>query len=165
MASIGYALYQVLYKKYAALSTDPEVVSQRLYDQIPDEDLPAGQCDSTEHGSAIHPPPFGLHANFLTTCLGLLTFVILWMPIPLLHYFDVEPFMLPPNAKTIMAIAGICMTGVVFNAGFMIATHSLLQVLLGTWGPIMTSVGNLLTIVLVFISDVSGYSSLARLSP
>jgi hypothetical protein len=28
------------------------------------------------------------------------------------------------------------------------------QVLLGVWGPIITSVGNLLTIVLVFISDV-----------
>lgn len=28
------------------------------------------------------------------------------------------------------------------------------QILLGLWGPIVTSVGNLLTIVLVFISDI-----------
>jgi hypothetical protein len=28
------------------------------------------------------------------------------------------------------------------------------QVLLGVWGPIVVSVGNLLTIVLVFISDI-----------
>ena len=28
-----------------------------------------------------------------------------------------------------------------------------MQVLLGVWGPIVTSVGSLLTIVLVFISD------------
>lgn len=30
---------------------------------------------------------------------------------------------------------------------------SVRQVLLGVWGPIVTSVGSLLTIVLVFISD------------
>ena len=30
---------------------------------------------------------------------------------------------------------------------------ALLQVLLGVWGPIVTSVGSLLTIVLVFLSD------------
>lgn len=30
----------------------------------------------------------------------------------------------------------------------------MLQVLLGVWGPVLVSVGNLLTIVLVLISDV-----------
>lgn len=29
-----------------------------------------------------------------------------------------------------------------------------LQILLGLWGPILTSIGSLLTIVLVFISDI-----------
>ncbi|KAF5385321.1 hypothetical protein D9615_001506 [Tricholomella constricta] len=147
VASIGYGLYQVLYKKYAALSTDPEVVSDRLYDQIPSENLSVAQCNTADHANAVHPLPFGLHANFLTTCMGLLTLVILWLPIPFLHYFDIEPFMLPPNSKTTLAIAGISLSGVVFNAGFM--------VLLGIWGPIITSVGNLLTIVLVFISDAA----------
>ena len=28
------------------------------------------------------------------------------------------------------------------------------QILLGLWGPILTSIGNLLTIVLVFFSDI-----------
>ena len=28
------------------------------------------------------------------------------------------------------------------------------QILLGVWGPVVTSVGNLLTIVLVFLSDI-----------
>lgn len=31
------------------------------------------------------------------------------------------------------------------------------QVLLGLWGPIVTSVGNLLTIVLIFMTDVSPF--------
>ena len=31
---------------------------------------------------------------------------------------------------------------------------NLFEILLGVWGPIITSVGNLLTIVLVFLSDV-----------
>ena len=30
----------------------------------------------------------------------------------------------------------------------------ILQILLGIWGPVITSVGNLLTIVLVLVSDV-----------
>jgi len=28
------------------------------------------------------------------------------------------------------------------------------QILLGVWGPIVTSIGNLLTVVLIFVSDV-----------
>ena len=36
----------------------------------------------------------------------------------------------------------------------LIPVISLSQILLGLWGPIVTSVGNLLTIVLVFISDI-----------
>ncbi|KAF8078643.1 hypothetical protein FPV67DRAFT_1557902 [Lyophyllum atratum] len=150
VASIGYGLYQVLYKKYAALPTDPEVVSERLYDHIPSDDTSVTEygapSDATGHGNAIYPPPFGLHANLLTSCIGLLTFTILWLPVPFLHLFGGEPFILPPDAKTTLAIAGIALSGVVFNAGFM--------VLLGVWGPIITSVGNLLTIVLVFVSDM-----------
>ncbi|KAF6766055.1 hypothetical protein DFP72DRAFT_865423 [Ephemerocybe angulata] len=57
-----------------------------------------------------------------------------------------EPFALPPNMHTALSIFGIAFGGMVFNAGFM--------VLLGVWGPIITSVGNLLTIVLMLISDI-----------
>ncbi|GLB36132.1 hypothetical protein LshimejAT787_0304200 [Lyophyllum shimeji] len=142
VASVGYGLYQVLYKKYAALPTDPEVVSERLYDRIPSEGPSAAQDDASSdaagHRDAIHFPPFGLHANLLTSCIGLLTLTILWLPIPFLDYFGGEPFVLPPDAKTVLAIAGIALSGV----------------LLGIWGPIITSVGSLLTIVLVFISDM-----------
>jgi len=46
----------------------------------------------------------------------------------------------------VFAIGGVALSGVFFNAGFMI--------LLGIWGPVVASIGNLLTIVLVFISDM-----------
>ncbi|KAF8807385.1 hypothetical protein BYT27DRAFT_7189476 [Phlegmacium glaucopus] len=147
VASFGYGLYQVLYKIYAALPY-PEVAYERLYEQIPGED---GTSDP-DNGLAniqedvVYPPPFGLHPNLLTSIMGLCTFMSLWIPIPILHYSGAEIFRLPPNSFTVMAIAGIALSGVIFNAGFM--------VLLGIWGPIIVSVGNLLTIVLVLISDI-----------
>ncbi|CAK5280214.1 unnamed protein product [Mycena citricolor] len=38
IASIGYALYQVLYKRYAALPTDPELLAESAYEHLPSED-------------------------------------------------------------------------------------------------------------------------------
>lgn len=149
VASFGYGLYQVFYKIYGALPSDPEVASDRFYEEItgdedstlnPDNDLGSIRED------AVYPPPFGFHPNLLTSILGLFTFILLWIPIPFLHYSGAEIFRLPPNSFTTMAIAGIAFSGVVFNAGFM--------VLLGIWGPIIVSVGNLLTIVLVLITDI-----------
>ncbi|PPQ63790.1 hypothetical protein CVT24_004332 [Panaeolus cyanescens] len=149
VASFGYGLYQVLYKIYAALPSDPEVIAERLYQEIPegddDEALSQNQV-AIESRDAIYPPPFGLHPNLLTSMMGFFTCIVLWIPIPFLHWSGAEVFHLPPNALTVFAIIGICLSGVVFNAGFM--------VLLGVWGPIIVSVGNLLTIVLVLIADV-----------
>ncbi|KAJ8457205.1 hypothetical protein ONZ45_g18407 [Pleurotus djamor] len=148
IASAGYGLYQVLYKKYAALPSDPEVTAERLYEALPAEDAPHGDVyDRIEDkNELIYPPPFGLHPNMLTSAIGLCTMLLLWIPLPILHYLDAEKFAWPSNAPTFLAIGGIALGGLVFNAGFMI--------LLGVWGPIITSVGNLLTIVLVFLSDV-----------
>ncbi|KAF8640613.1 hypothetical protein AX17_000274 [Amanita inopinata Kibby_2008] len=150
VASFGYGLYQVLYKKYVALPSDPEMASNRLYHQVPEDDVNRGSCDTdtaeADKKSAIYPPPFGLHPNLLTSLIGFLTFAILWIPLPFLHHFSIEPFRLPDNPKTVLAISGIAISGVVFNAGFM--------VLLGIWGPVVTSVGNLLTIVLVSLADL-----------
>ncbi|KAJ7576800.1 hypothetical protein C8J56DRAFT_971620 [Mycena floridula] len=124
-ASIGYAITQVFYKKFAAL---PEP-TLKDYDQLEDEPL-----------------PFGLHANMLTSSIGVCTFAILWIPIPFLHYYRIEPFRIPPDLATVWEIIGVAAGGVVFNAGIMI--------FIGLWGPIVTSVGSLLTIVLVFVSDI-----------
>ncbi|KAK7058981.1 hypothetical protein VNI00_001605 [Paramarasmius palmivorus] len=144
VGSVGYAAYQVFYKKYAALASDPDPEGLHDdYERLPAHDDPA--YNHVEQDVELS-PPFGLYSNFVTTCIGLCTLVLLWIPIPFLHWSGSEPFALPPNWTTTGAIAGIALTGSIFNAGFMI--------LLGLWGPIITSVGGLLTIVLVFISDV-----------
>ncbi|TEB35071.1 hypothetical protein FA13DRAFT_1438554 [Coprinellus micaceus] len=157
VASFGYGLYQVLYKIYAALPTDPEVTSDPLYSPIaqqgddasadPDFDAESDPLagSSSPEGKALYPPPFGLHPNLLTSIIGLITLFVLALFIPVLHITGVERFALPGDMKTALSIAGIALGGMVFNAGFM--------VLLGVWGPIVTSVGNLLTIVLMLISD------------
>ncbi|KAH9486952.1 hypothetical protein JR316_0001018 [Psilocybe cubensis] len=149
VASFAYGLYQVLYKIYAALPSDPEVASHRTYEQIPDDDETVNTIDgnvNVDLEDAVYPPPFGLHPNLLTSLMGLCTTFVLWIPIPFLHWTGAEVFRLPPNATAVLTIFGIAFTGVIFNAGFMI--------LLGVWGPIIVSVGNLLTIVLVLISDI-----------
>lgn len=149
-ASVGYGLYQVLYKRYAALPSDPKFESGGAYDPLPDsEDRPAHGINgrSIEVDGLTYPPPFGLHPNLLTCGIGLTTFFSLWIMLPILHYCGYERFRLPPDMITTLSIAGIAASGLVFNAGLMI--------LLGIWGPIVVSVGNLLTIVLVFLSDIT----------
>jgi len=154
VASVGYALYQVLYKRYATLPSDPEHEEGPLYDQIStSEETLSMRQDFVDPEAVVLvpegtvlPPPFGLHPNLLTTLAGLVTLAVLWLPIPVLHYIGAEPFRLPPDLRTVFAIGGVALSGVFFNAGFMI--------LLGIWGPIVASIGNLLTIVLVFISDM-----------
>ena len=123
VASFGYGLYQVLYKIHAALPSDPEVLSDGLYQEISGED---GIRDSDpDHDLrsiqevAVYPPPFGFHANLLTSVMGFFTFILLWIPVPFLHYFGAEIFRLPPNFFTVLTISGIALGGVVFNAGFM----------------------------------------------
>jgi drug/metabolite transporter (DMT)-like permease len=120
IASVGYALYQVLYKKYAALPSDPELASETAYAQVPSGDELYGMRDDLETGDAVYPPPFGLHPNMLTSIVGFFTLTLLWVPIPILHYLGVERFVLPPTSGVTFAIAGIALSGVLFNAGFMV---------------------------------------------
>ncbi|KAH9858171.1 hypothetical protein C2E23DRAFT_865114 [Lenzites betulinus] len=150
-ASVIYATYQVLYKIHAALPDDPEVQSDTLYSPISQTETSSDDADNTFESpllgadDIIHPLPFGLYPNFLTSAIGICTMLVLWIPVPIIDAFGLEPFEMPQTALTYGVIAGIALTGAVFNAGFM--------VLLGAWGPIVTSVGSLLTIVLVFLSD------------
>jgi drug/metabolite transporter (DMT)-like permease len=119
LASVIYGLYQVLYKKYVALPSDPELLSDGLYERIAtfDENTIEEIASSEE---TIYPPPFGLHPNLFTSLIGLLTFVVFWIPLPLLHYFDIEQFSFPTDRATYFTIAGIAASGVLFNAGFMV---------------------------------------------
>ncbi|KAG2023516.1 hypothetical protein CC2G_001162 [Coprinopsis cinerea AmutBmut pab1-1] len=132
VASFGYGLYQVLYKIYAALPSDPEVSSDILYEQILDEADGSEEIEpinQTGMQDALYPPPFGLHPNFLTSIMGFITFVVLWIPIPILHWTGIEPFAWPSNWLTVFSIAGIALGGVVFNAGFMASPKSLFSVI------------------------------------
>ena len=129
VASFVYGLYQVLYKIYAALPSDPEVVSEGLYQEISGEDGIRDPDPGHDLGSiqedAVYPPPFGFHPNLLTSVMGFFTFILLWIPIPFLHYSGVEIFRLPPNFLTVLSISGIALGGVVFIACFMasLLTH------------------------------------------
>ncbi|KAJ4486098.1 hypothetical protein J3R30DRAFT_3655365 [Lentinula aciculospora] len=155
IASVGYAGYQVYYKKYVSLPSVPEF-SEDYRPLSASEDI---ESDMAPHATTyligseqfisddtVYPPPFGLYSNFWTSAIGSCTFAVLWIPLPILHWLGIETFTLPGSFSTVAAIAGIALTGSMFNAGFMIT--------LALWGPIITSVGGLLTIVLVFFSDI-----------
>lgn len=126
VASVLYGLYQVLYKKYAALPSDSELAAESVhYTHIPAsvEEVVDEETLSPPHLASkeiVNSLPFGLHPNFLTTSIGLCTLCVLWIPLPILHYSGVEEFALPSNMVTVAAITGICATGVIFNAGFMV---------------------------------------------
>lgn len=128
-ASVLYGLYQVLYKKYAALPSDPELLSDRLYQRIPSsaESYPEEVAPTKE---LPEPPSFGLHPDLLTSLMGLATFVLLWIPLPILHYFGIERFSIPSDTVTILVLAGAALSGVVFNAGFMVCTILKLDILI-----------------------------------
>jgi drug/metabolite transporter (DMT)-like permease len=122
-ASVGYGLYQVMYKRYAALPSDPEFEPGTAYDPLPDsEDGPAHGLNggNIDVDGLTYPPPFGLHANLLTCGIGLMTFFTLWIMLPILHYCGYERFRLPPDLLTTLSIAGIAGSGLVFNGGLMV---------------------------------------------
>lgn len=170
MAAILVALYQVMYKKHAALPFDPEgesAITEGYAQLNPTEAIEAALH---EHGEplkddrmGVYPPPFGLFSNMFTSTIGVATISVLWILIPLLHWFGLETFRAPPDLATTLGILGIALTGLVFNAGWMVSRitlHACLnvdsfprQVLLGIWGPIVVSVGNLLQIILMPVSD------------
>ncbi|EIW71686.1 hypothetical protein TREMEDRAFT_15649, partial [Tremella mesenterica DSM 1558] len=93
--------------------------------------------------------PPALHANFLTSCLGLATLLLLWIPIVILDYTGVEKFRSPGSTErgweVWLVLSIVCWGGAIYNAGLMI--------LIGIWGPTTSSVANLLTIGLVAVLD------------
>lgn len=121
-ASIGYAGYQVFYKLYAALPNDPEVQADAQYAPLAAsvEDLSEDVEDVPADDGIIRPLPFGLYPNLLTSLIGVCTLVLLWVPVPLLDAWGIVPLELPRDGLTYLVIAGIAVTGSVFNAGFMV---------------------------------------------
>lgn len=139
IASIGYAAYQVLYKRFVSLPSDPdESISAPSPPRSPgyepiltydDASLLSSRTSRT-HSSASDGStlPFGLYPNLLTTAIGVTTFMTLWPVLVFLHWTGVEKFILPADGRTWASIAGIALGGVTFNSGYMVrcvATHSM----------------------------------------
>ncbi|WVW86787.1 hypothetical protein I302_108841 [Kwoniella bestiolae CBS 10118] len=110
----------------------------------------AGLLPSQSHHHVQHQvklPP-ALHANFITSCIGIATLLLLWPPILLLDWTGYEKFHWP-DGENVMRIWGclglVFAGGTIYNAGLM--------VLIGLWGPTTSSVANLLTIGLVALID------------
>ena len=128
VGSIAYAAYQVYYKLRAALPNDPEVYAEHYAplddsaDFLPDDE--ENQEDTAlrapDVDDVIRPLPFGLYPNLLTSLIGVCTLLVFWVPVPLLDAWGIVPFEMPRDAHTYLVIAGIAVTGSVFNAGFMV---------------------------------------------
>ena len=147
IASIGYAAYQVLYKRFVSLPTDPdESISAPIpprssrsstragYEPLMTDDdddapLPSSRSSRTHSSAASDGStlPFGLYPNLLTSAIGVVTFISLWPLLVVLHWTGAERFTLPADGRTWASVAGIVLGGVTFNAGYMVrcvTTHS-----------------------------------------
>jgi drug/metabolite transporter (DMT)-like permease len=112
--SILYGLYEVLYKR---LACPPE---------------------GTSPGRGV------LFANTFGSMIGLFTIIVLWIPIPLLHWTGLEPFELPRGqAASLLLISTL--SNAVFSGSFL--------VLISLTSPVLSSVAALLTIFLVSMTD------------
>ncbi|KAG1052930.1 hypothetical protein G6F43_004962 [Rhizopus delemar] len=89
--------------------------------------------------------PTVLFANAVTSLIGLVTFLTLWIPIPLLHLADIESFAWP-DARTFGYILAIASMSVIYNATFM--------VIIALVNPVFAAVGVMLTVPAVAITDV-----------
>lgn len=114
VGSVMYGFYEVLYKKMAC------------------------PPDGVSNARSV------IFANTIGSCLGLFTLVVLWIPIPVLHYLDIETFELPRGeAAWLMCISVIA--NATFSGSFL--------VLISLTSPVLSSVAALLTIFLVAIVD------------
>ncbi|PVF97310.1 hypothetical protein CPB86DRAFT_785943 [Serendipita vermifera] len=201
LASVLYALVQVLYKKYIALPNEPSEAAvyteytalgrgetqdgessplvtyqaplSPIADRAEDEDSEGRQreqqrqpTDSEEPRGVPSDPsspppfeetlPFGLYPNFVTSLVGFATLLLFW-PLALLDWLSssstssiavsaVADTSFLDKYEIILSIALIASAGLVWNGGYL--------VLLALWGPVLSSVGNLLTIVLMLLVEI-----------
>lgn len=89
--------------------------------------------------------PTILFANTITGAIGIVTFFVLWIPFPILHFSGVETFELP-DLTTFKYILAIASMSVIYNATFM-AVIALVN-------PVFAAVGVMLTVPAVAITDI-----------
>jgi drug/metabolite transporter (DMT)-like permease len=114
IGSVLYGLYEVLYKRYA--------------------------CPP----SATSPGRSMVFANVFGSSIGFFTLSVLWIPLPILHYTGIEPFVLP-RGQTANLLAISTLSNAVFSGSFL--------VLMSLTSPVLSSVAALLTIFLVAVVD------------
>ncbi|KAK6513310.1 hypothetical protein TWF281_004947 [Arthrobotrys megalospora] len=114
IGSVLYGLYEVLYKKLLC--------------------PPSG----TSSGRSV------IFSNTVCACIGAFTLVVLWIPLPLLHWFGWETFEIP-TGETARLLCISIFANAVFSGSFLI--------LISLTSPVLSSVAALLTIFLVAITD------------
>lgn len=127
VAAVVYGVYQVLYKIHAALPTDPDTVEvhiqapyEPLAESLEDGSDPIRVVESGGNQEIVFPPPFALYPNMLTSAIGVCTLLVFWIPMPIMHLSRMRIIELPADPWTALTILGIALSGVVFNAGFMV---------------------------------------------
>ncbi|KAJ5578326.1 uncharacterized protein N7459_007290 [Penicillium hispanicum] len=114
IGSVLYGLYEVLYKRYAC---PPEGTS---------------------------PGRGTIFANTFGSMIGAFTLLVLWIPLPFLHFMGWETFRVPTGEAAWMLLISIC-ANATFSGSFL--------VLISLTSPVLSSVAALLTIFLVAIVD------------
>lgn len=114
VGSVLYGLYEVLYKR---MLCPPE---------------------ETSPGRSM------IFANFVGSGLGLFTLLVMWIPLPILHYTGLELWEWPPpGARGMLLLSVTC--NAIFSGSFL--------VLISLTSPVLSSVAALLTIFLVALVD------------
>ncbi|KAF2140650.1 uncharacterized protein K452DRAFT_230364 [Aplosporella prunicola CBS 121167] len=114
VGSVLYGFYEVLYKKVAC---------------------PPDGCS---------PGRGMIFANTFGSLIGAFTLLILWIPIPLLHFSGLETFALPRGEQAWMLMISV-LANATFSGSFL--------VLISLTSPVLSSVAALLTIFLVALLD------------
>ena len=114
IGSVLYGFYEVLYKKVAC---PPE---------------------GTSPGRGV------IFANLFGSLMGVFTILVLWIPIPILHFLGWETFELPRGQAAWMLVIST-LSNATFSGSFL--------VLISLTSPVLSSVAALLTIFLVALCD------------
>ncbi|KAI9754595.1 MAG: cyclin-dependent protein kinase [Chaenotheca gracillima] len=114
VGSVLYGFYEVLYKKVAC---PPEGVS---------------------------PMRGVVFANTFGSLIGCFTLLVLWIPLPILHFTGLEPFELPRGEAAWMLFISV-LANATFSGSFL--------VLISLTSPVLSSVAALLTIFIVAVVD------------
>ncbi|CAG8684021.1 2775_t:CDS:1, partial [Acaulospora colombiana] len=136
---------------------DTEETQRPQQQQQPNESVEAGDVPQDPSPPPFDETlPFGLYPNFVTSLVGFGTLLLFW-PLALLDLLSSSSTSSVAVAvargtsfldkyEIILSIALIASAGLVWNGGYLI--------LLALWGPVLSSVGNLLTIVLMLLVEI-----------